>query len=318
MTAGTIEEKIYHRQIFKQFLTNKILRDPKQRQTFHMGDLHDLFTLGDANEKTETGAMFKGTEIKIDSKHGEAQPTELARIAPVVREEDYKDPEDDTEKSKDKSDRLLSVIFSRSDIHSAHEHDAILATNRPASDADTANAEKITREARRVAAMAARELQRANDIARTLPAGVPTWTGTFGTAGYEEPPAHRGIAARGGGAAGRGGRPSSTSVMANLAVRQGNSNDTGGASRGSGRTATPANMHPRGTDFMTIIADFLKAHGGSCVTQNLIDHFNRYCGTPQRTAEFKEMLGRIAVLQKGSRARGKWILRKEFGGTAEE
>src|SRR3569833_445261 len=28
MTAGTIEEKIYHRQIFKQFLTNKVLLDP--------------------------------------------------------------------------------------------------------------------------------------------------------------------------------------------------------------------------------------------------------------------------------------------------
>ena len=32
MSAGTIEEKIYHRQIFKQFLTNKVLKDPKQRQ----------------------------------------------------------------------------------------------------------------------------------------------------------------------------------------------------------------------------------------------------------------------------------------------
>src|SRR5215469_12775625 len=34
MTVGTIEEKIYHRQIFKQFLTNKILKDPKQRRFF--------------------------------------------------------------------------------------------------------------------------------------------------------------------------------------------------------------------------------------------------------------------------------------------
>ena len=333
MTAGTIEEKIYHRQIFKQFLTNKILRDPKQRQTFHMGDLHDLFTLGDAGGKTETGTMFKGTEIEIDSKGDGATQTEgsprqsnsseLSRIAPVVREEDYKSPEDEAEQAaaKDKSGRLLSVIFSRPDIHSAHEHDAILATNRPSGDADTANAERITREARRVAAMAARELQRANDIARTLPAGVPTWTGTFGTAGYEEErPAPRGIAARGGGAAGRGGHPSSMSVLANLATRQGNNNnETNGGNGGeSSRMATPATLHPRGTDFMAMIADFLKAHGGSCVTQNLIDHFNRYCGTPQRTAEFKEMLGRIAVLQKGSRARGKWILRKEFGGMAEE
>ncbi|KAK5189122.1 DNA repair protein rhp26, partial [Cryomyces antarcticus] len=66
MTAGTIEEKIYHRQIFKQFLTNKILRDPKQRQTFQLKDLHDLFTLGEANDtQTETGSLFKGTEVQF-------------------------------------------------------------------------------------------------------------------------------------------------------------------------------------------------------------------------------------------------------------
>jgi DNA excision repair protein ERCC-6 len=334
MTAGTIEEKIYHRQIFKQFLTNKILRDPKQRQTFHMSDLHDLFSLGDAGGKTETGTLFKGTEIQMDSKfesraknpavplrpaRNPSHSSELAEIAPVVREEDFKNPEeDDGAEPKDKSERLLSAIFSRPDIHSAHEHDAILATNRMSS-ANEPDAERIAREARRVAGQAARELQRAGEIARTLPAGVPTWTGVFGTAGYEEEPAPRGIMARrggGAGSAGRGGRPSSTSVLANLAARQGNAiGAVGGGSGESSRTTTPAPLHPRGKDFMAMIRDFLTAHGGSCVTQNLIDHFNRFCGTPQRTAEFKEMLSRIAVLEKGSRARGKWVLKKEFGGT---
>jgi DNA excision repair protein ERCC-6 len=32
VTTGTIEEKIYHRQIFKQFLVNRVLKDPKQRR----------------------------------------------------------------------------------------------------------------------------------------------------------------------------------------------------------------------------------------------------------------------------------------------
>lgn len=69
MTAGTIEEKIYHRQLFKQFLINKILRDPKQRQTFQMKDLHDLFTLGSANEPaTETSQLFKGTEVHFGNR----------------------------------------------------------------------------------------------------------------------------------------------------------------------------------------------------------------------------------------------------------
>jgi DNA excision repair protein ERCC-6 len=43
--SGTIEEKVYHRQIYKQHLTDKILRDPKQRRFFKARELADLFTL---------------------------------------------------------------------------------------------------------------------------------------------------------------------------------------------------------------------------------------------------------------------------------
>lgn len=66
MTAGTIEEKIYHRQIFKQFLTNKVLKDPRQRRFFKTNDLYELFTLKEGNEKsTETSAIFAGTGSEV-------------------------------------------------------------------------------------------------------------------------------------------------------------------------------------------------------------------------------------------------------------
>ncbi|KAF7236626.1 DNA excision repair protein ERCC-6 [Varanus komodoensis] len=63
LTAGTIEEKIYHRQIFKQFLTNRVLKDPKQRRFFKSNDLYELFTLSspDNMQGTETSAIFAGT-----------------------------------------------------------------------------------------------------------------------------------------------------------------------------------------------------------------------------------------------------------------
>uniref|UniRef100_A0A670I4R4 DNA excision repair protein ERCC-6 n=1 Tax=Podarcis muralis TaxID=64176 RepID=A0A670I4R4_PODMU len=63
LTAGTIEEKIYHRQIFKQFLTNRVLKDPKQRRFFKSNDLYELFTLSspDGAQGTETSAIFAGT-----------------------------------------------------------------------------------------------------------------------------------------------------------------------------------------------------------------------------------------------------------------
>lgn len=57
ITRGTIEEKVYHRQIYKHFLTNKILKNPQQRRFFKARDMKDLFTLKD-EEITETSNIF--------------------------------------------------------------------------------------------------------------------------------------------------------------------------------------------------------------------------------------------------------------------
>lgn len=78
LTAGTIEEKIYHRQIFKQFLTNRVLKDPKQRRFFKSNDLYELFTLTspDASQSTETSAIFAGTgsDVQTPKSHLKRKP----------------------------------------------------------------------------------------------------------------------------------------------------------------------------------------------------------------------------------------------------
>ncbi|BDA48603.1 probable DNA excision repair protein ERCC-6 [Coccomyxa sp. Obi] len=71
ITSGTIEEKVYHRQIYKQFLTEKVLRDPKQKRFFKSKDIHDLFTLGDQyGGASETAQIFSslhgGLEVPLD------------------------------------------------------------------------------------------------------------------------------------------------------------------------------------------------------------------------------------------------------------
>ena len=335
MTAGTIEEKIYHRQIFKQFLTNKILRDPKQRQTFQMKDLHDLFSLGDADQgATETSELFKGTEVKF----GDLSPPPQERISGhsgaarnvqntigqdsiVVRdmagvasmERFYGEEEEDRRKAAgpdatNSEARVMEGIFARSGVHSALEHDQIVNGKKVIA----ADPKIIEREAKKVAAEAAKELRRAGEIARTIPVGTPTWTGESGISGRpEKPTPQRGFASRGGA---RGG-PTSLSILAGLQSRQAQNGSadtsrtaTPGPPRGS-RQTTPA---PKGKDFMRLIRDYLVIHGGKVHTQMLIDHFNRYCGTPERTAEFKEMLKEIAILQKGSRGRGRWVLKEEY------
>ena len=345
MIAGTIEEKIYHRQLFKQFLTHKILRDPKQRQTFQMKDLHDLFSLGKPNEEgTETSELFKGTEVKFSDGRtsarshqpsspipwgGTTPPQEansdtpsIHNIAGVTAMERFSGDEERQHKAisadaTNSESRVMESIFARSGVHSALEHDQIVNGKKVI----TADPKMIEREAKRVAAEAAKELRKAGEIAKTVPVGTPTWTGEFGSAG--RPDLHASLPQRGfGRGAGRGG-PASSSILAGLQSRQGLSgppNGSGSSTPTAGRggfgapprQGTPVSAAARGKDFMTMIRDYLRAHGGKAHTQMLIDHFNRYCSTPERTAEFKEMLREIATLQKGSRGRGAWILRDEY------
>ena len=330
MTAGTIEEKIYHRQLFKQFLTNKILRDPKQRQTFQMKDLHDLFTLGGVDEHaTETSELFKGTEVRFDSRHGlepsgqqnqtssnggtshtnveSDHTTSVPNMSGIVSLERFQGEEEDERKAasgdaRNSEARVMESIFARSGVHSALEHDQILNGKRVIA----ADPRIIEKEAKKIAAEAAAGLKKAGEVARTVPVGTPTWTGQFGTAGRPEQQSsqHRGFGR------GRGG-PASLSILAGLQDRQAASGSQGStpASTAS-RQSTPSG--PRGTDFMKMIRDYLVIHGGKVHTQMLIDHFNRHCITPQKTVEFKEMLKEIATLEKGSRGRGSWLLKEEY------
>lgn len=71
MVSGTIEEKIYQRQIFKEFLSQKILQDPRQRRFFKSNDMHDLFSLGNQDEEeTETSNLF-GEDVSVKTKSKE-------------------------------------------------------------------------------------------------------------------------------------------------------------------------------------------------------------------------------------------------------
>ncbi|CZT07637.1 hypothetical protein WAI453_005125 [Rhynchosporium graminicola] len=333
MTAGTIEEKIYHRQIFKQFLTNKILKDPTQQANFHMKDLYDLFTLGGTEDgTTETGEMFKGTEVQFrktpepaalednlaiqsaasatavqndvvsqgvtqasGSGQGDAE-IEVRNLTGVASLEAFHgDPEE--EKPTSDEARLMEGIFARSGVHSALEHDQIINGKRKI----TADRGMIEREAKKVAAEAAASLRRAGVAAQNIAPGTVTWTGEFGSAG--RPVNNR-----------RGAGGSSAAVLSGLAGRQG---ITIPGSASSSRSGTPgAGDRPArpAKDFMKLIRDFIRAQGGSVPSQALVNHFNRMCTTDQQSAQFKHMLGEIAYLEKGNnlRMRGRWILKDEF------
>ena len=45
VSEETIEEKIYHRQIFKKFMADRILADPTRRKLFEKENLYNLLTV---------------------------------------------------------------------------------------------------------------------------------------------------------------------------------------------------------------------------------------------------------------------------------
>lgn len=192
MTAGTIEEKIYHRQIFKTFLTNKILKDPKQKRFFKLNDLHDLFTLGDQDEQgTETGDMFQGAETRYGglksraaslfttqkASHANADNlmevaammgvSKLDKFAGEAHEEDKKTHTDD--------DRIMGGLFA-GNVHLTLEHDAVVELGPQEMSLEEREAAKIARDA-------AAALKESRKLARRTKVGTPTWTGKFGAAG---------------------------------------------------------------------------------------------------------------------------------------
>ncbi|KAH7380698.1 SNF2 family N-terminal domain-containing protein [Pyrenochaeta sp. MPI-SDFR-AT-0127] len=344
MSAGTIEEKIYHRQIFKQFLTNKVLKDPKQRQTFQMSDLHDLFTLGGENVdgETETGNLFRGSEVKFEENGETAAPDatateDLAAMKGISRSEAFQAPASDSEdvtannsdggdgKEAQTDSRLMSTIFAKTGVHSVLEHDAIVNSTAGGRKRKVqADPAFVQREAKRQAALAAEQLKKSMEEARQVPAGVPTWTGQFGEAGRPDAPSRGatrgGRGGRGGmGAGGRGGGPSSTSILSNLAARQGRPNPAAPVSTSatSSGASTPSATTPqsfRGRRMLEMIRDFMMTHGGVVPSRMLVDHFDHYCrAQPGRNEEFKEMLKLIATLERsGSAQRGRWVLKDEW------
>lgn len=342
MTAGTIEEKIYHRQIFKQFLTNKVLKDPKQRTTFGLHDLHDLFSLGSYEDGvTETSELFQGSQVKVpqtrkqvitpgadavpiitepDAKGKGKENTqesddagELRKMAGVAGLEEFHNvKEEEEESSAGQEDRIMKGIFAQSALHSAVEHDMIMSGGNGGK--PKADPRLLEQEARSVAAEAARHLQRSSEQARSVPIGTVTWTGSVGSAGR---PANvrRGL-----------GGPSSAGILSGLADRQGIRGSSAGpgglsgsGSRSNSRTSTPVPSDGGGGnaistgDFERMIPNFIKRHGNKVPSKVLVDHFNQYCKSKRESESFKKALHNVAQMEKtGSSLRAIWTVKDEY------
>lgn len=181
MVTGTIEEKIYHRQIFKQFLTNKILSDPKQKRFFKINELHDLFSLGgDSGHATEELEIEvqKHTKTLKNSKSQESDDfEEVVKMAGVSKLESFYNGKERKENAKTEDDRLIEGLLGEDSLENASTHDALVDSHSKTS------SDIVAREAAKVAEDALNALRKSRKATKKYDIGTPTWTGKFGQAG---------------------------------------------------------------------------------------------------------------------------------------
>ena len=124
-------------QVFKQLLTNKVLKDPKQRRFFKSNDLYELFTLGGEDEEgqTETGALFADTgatrtAAEVRSANAAAQgPTATAtatapataRAATAASPDGRSSADEEANEDIDRLDQLVRVDTKK--VTAEEDHD---------------------------------------------------------------------------------------------------------------------------------------------------------------------------------------------------
>ena len=135
ITRGTIEEKVYHRQIYKHFLTNKILKNPQQRRFFRARDLKDLFTLTDEENSgsTETSNLFGQISEQVNvvgtEKKGQQKQVSSTAAKPCANgtllnehglEQDVSGDEEEADENDTKADDETDFLKSLFDAHGIH------------------------------------------------------------------------------------------------------------------------------------------------------------------------------------------------------
>ncbi|KAI9224096.1 SNF2 family N-terminal domain-containing protein [Blastocladiella britannica] len=332
MTTGTIEEKIYHRQIFKQHLSSKVLSDPKQRRYFKLHDLNDLFTLGDEDKvSSETSSLARSSAAAAAGRNDDDL---VAGLEGVARLEDFHQPDGAATSSiigsisasspstsssssartaasgAGEDARILSTLLGSSTVATAIQHDAVMAESRP-------EFIIVEREAQKVAAAAVAALRASRGTRRGQDVSVPTWTGRSGGG-----PGGRRFGSKAGAGAGAGSsasgsaspRLSSASLLQNLRERGGGSRPEsprdGRPAFASTTAATVSLADISQQELIVQIRDYLASVGGTAPSGDIVRHFKLKL-TANDVATFRAMLTAIATFKKHL-ATGWWTLKDEF------
>jgi len=179
ITSGTIEEKIYQRQIYKQFLSNKILKDPRQKRLFHSRILKDLFSLEDPEDGiTETCDLFSQSYVNMETNMDDEEDDDgddNSLWESNGKQSELESLDDVLEKVQEEMDKnqkrnILADVLSSTGVRHVLSHDSIV---------DNSGQESVLveHEATVTAKKAAAALRKSVKECMNTAVHVPTWTG---------------------------------------------------------------------------------------------------------------------------------------------
>eukprot|EP00871_Galdieria_phlegrea_P003754 jgi/Galph1/437/GphlegSOOS_G5235.1 len=293
VTSGTIEEKIYHRQIFKQLITNKVLKDAQQKRFFRPKDLFDLFTLGDDFEDgTETGDLFSGADVVewTGSNNGKMKGKQSSSEG-TGEENEEKEAQGS---SNDCETHLLKEL--------AIDHDAILGVVGEGSDRKL-----LEEEAMKVANDALENLRKSRIARQQAPIFTPTWTGTFGEAGAISVPRFGRVKAGSSSFA-------SSSDSKQTSSRVKSSSEILGHMREQSIGVVGNELKSQGNRHVTLLEElcrFLRENGSRATTKEIISNFRDRISSNAMFV-FKQFLKQVAFKETNSNGNGIWKLKEEF------
>ncbi|KAK1266905.1 Chromatin structure-remodeling complex protein SYD [Acorus gramineus] len=347
ITRGTIEEKVYHRQIYKHFLTNKILKNPQQKRFFKARDLRDLFTLQDdtLDSSTETSNIFsqlsedvnlslcennQGKQESLSKASIPDKKSDCPRLKDASSSRRGKEKADENDSAVNEETQLLKNLFDAHGLSSAINHDAILNAN---DDIKIRYEEQASQVARRAAeALRQSRMLRSHDSI-----SVPTWTGKSGAAGA--PPSLRK----------KFGSSVNTQLVGSARAPDGSSSIAAGASMGKALSSGELLAKIRGTQEMAAkdamehqleitqssnkrtqgsskstskskvvqpevlirqMCTFLQQRGGTADVAIIGQHFQDSISYEDRYL-FKSLLKEIAVSDKDASG-SRWVLKPEY------
>ncbi|VVB06815.1 unnamed protein product [Arabis nemorensis] len=334
ITRGTIEEKVYHRQIYKHFLTNKILKNPQQRRFFKARDMKDLFILtddGDSNVSTETSNIFSQLEINIVGAQSEEKLESVTQLTihdtvEGSSEQNNVETNDKTGEAMDEETNILKSLFDAHGIHSAVNHDTIMNAD------DEEEKMRLEHQASQVAQRAAEALRQSRMLRSRESISVPTWTGRSGCAGapssvrmrfgstvnsqLTQTTANKSSTIKNAISAGlsSGKAPSSAELLSRI---RGSREQAIGAGleqlqppppSSSGASSKVGSLQPE--VLIRQICSFIQKRGGSTDSSSIVNHFRDR--VPSEGAPlFKNLLKEIATLQKDQNG-SFWVLKTEY------